>query len=117
MQAQIQRLLITNHYQLCVYCRNSSPYVYILLFFSQHQETTSRGVATAEEAVAADNTAAASDSGRGSAADQLQTDSMQIDSFELARETLPQENVCTYGCFNKIKVSKTGFRTLLYSSV
>ena len=71
-------------------------------------------MATAEEAAVVDNTAAASDSGRGSTTDQLQTDSMQTDSFELAHETLPQENVSTYGCFNKIKVSKTGFGALLY---
>ena len=97
-------------------CRQvSSPYVNILLFFFQHQEATSRAAEAGEEATAVDHTVAASDSGRGSTTDQLQTDSMQTDSFELAQETLPQENVSTYGCFNKIKVSKTGFRTLLYN--
>ena len=84
-----------------------------LLLFSQHQEATSRAAEAAEEATAADNTASASDSGRGSATDQLQTDSMQTDSLELAHETLPQENVCTYGCLNKSSLQNRFWSTVV----
>ena len=111
MWDQIKATYLKSLTIICVQAGKLTWYAF-LLFFSQHQEATSR--AAAEEAAAVDNTAAASDSGRGSTTDQLQTDSMQTDSFELAQEALPQENVSTYGCFNKRKVFKTGFGALLY---